>query len=107
MGANAVTVTGTDANASFTGAAIDYVGTVQVERTFDGGFTWVVCNIGGAGQLAQFAAGTPVSVTFGEPEKDVLYRLNCIAYSSGTINYRISQTGGAAESLAIGPLSGG
>lgn len=97
---------GTDANATFTGAAIAWSGTVQVERSFDGGSTFIVCNIGGAGALAQYTAG-PVTFTFGEPERNVLYRLNCIAYSSGTINYRISQTGGAAESLAIGPLSGG
>jgi hypothetical protein len=105
--ANAITVTGADAGASFTGAAIDYSGTVQIERSFDGGATWIICNVGGSGQLAQYATGTPVSLTFGEPEKNVLYRVNCIAYSSGTINYRISQTGGAAESLAIGPLSQG
>ena len=49
--------------------------------------------------------GTPVSLTFGEPERNVLYRTNCLAYTSGTINYRISQTGGANESLAIGPLT--
>lgn len=104
---NAITTTGTDANASFSGAAINYSATVQLERSFDGGLTWIVCNIGGSGQLAQWTAGTPVSLTFGEPEKNVLYRLNCIAYTSGTINYRISQTGGAAESLAIGPLSQG
>lgn len=104
---DAITITGTDANASFSGAAINYSATVQLERSFDGGATWIVCNIGGSGQLAQWTAGTPVNITFGEPEKNVLYRLNCIAFTSGTINYRISQTGGAAESLAIGPLSQG
>ena len=106
-GVGDITVSGADAAASFTGAGVVYVGTVQVERSFDGGYTWLICNIGGAGQLAQFTAGTPVSITFGEPEKQILYRLNCTAYSSGVINYRISQTGGAAESLAIGPLAGG
>ena len=60
-----------------------------------------------AGALAQFTAGTPVSVTFGEPEKNVLYRLNCIAYTSGTINYRFSQTAGANEALNFGPLTSG
>jgi hypothetical protein len=102
--ANAILVSGADANATFTGAGILYVGTVQLERSFDGGATWIVCNIGGSGTLAQWSAGTPVSLSFGEPEKLVLYRLNTIAYTSGTINYRISQTGGAAESLAIGQL---
>jgi len=104
---NVVTVTGADAAASFTGAAIKYDATVQVERSFDGGATWLVCNIGGAGALAQYLDLSSVSLTFGEPEKNVLYRLNCIEYTSGTINYRFSQTGGAAESLAIGPLTSG
>jgi len=104
---NAISTTGADAKAIFTGAAVDYVGTVQLERSFDGGNTYIVCNIGAAGVLAQFTAGTPVSVTFGEPEKNVLYRLNCIAYTSGVINYRISQTGGANEALNFGPLTSG
>ena len=100
------TVTGADTAATFTGALVTFAATVQLERSFDGGSTWIVCNAGSLGALAQWTAG-PVSLTFGEPEKNVLYRFNCTAYTSGTINYRISQTGGAAESLAIGPLSGG
>lgn len=103
---NAIT-TGVDANATFTGAGITYTGSVQIERSFDGGATWLLCNIGGAGQLAVFAAGTPVQVTFGEPEKEVLYRINVTVLGAGNVNYRISQTGGAAESLAIGPLTNG
>jgi hypothetical protein len=103
---NGVQATGADAAATFTGALITWSGTVQLERSFDGGSTWIVCNIGASGTLAQWTAG-PISITFGEPEKNVLYRLNTIAYTSGQINYRISQTGGAAESLAVGPLSSG
>lgn len=103
---NAIT-TGVDAAAVFTGAAVVFVATVQLERCFDGGNTWLPCNIGGSGTLASYSAGTPVSLVFGEPEKNVLYRLNCLAYTSGNINYRFSQTGGANESLAIGPLIGG
>ncbi len=101
---NGIVVTGADAAALFTGAGVTFSATVQLERSFDGGYTWIVCNAGAA--LAQWTLG-PISITFGEPEKNVLYRFNCIAYTSGTINYRISQTGGAAESLAIGPLSSG
>jgi hypothetical protein len=107
--ANAITAaSGADTAATFTGAAITWSGTVNLERSFDGGATWIVCNIG-SGTLAQWTGGTvaPVSITFGEPEKNVLYRFNAIAYTSGTINYRVSQTGGAVESLAIGPLTGG
>lgn len=104
---NAVTVTGADAAATFTDAALKWDATVQVERSFNGGSTWIVCNVGSSGTLAQYLDLSSVSLTFGEPERNVLYRLNCIEYTSGTINYRISQTGGAAESLAIGPLAGG
>jgi hypothetical protein len=106
---NAILVSGTDANATFTGAAIGWHGTLNLERSFDGGATFIVCNIGTAGALAQWTGSsvTPISITFGEPEKNVLYRFNMIAYTSGAPNYRVSQTGGAAESLAIGPLSGG
>lgn len=99
-----ITTTGADAAAIFTGVEIVYSATVQLERSFDGGSTWLVANVGGSGVLAQWPTGTPVAVTFGEPEKQVLYRLNTIAYTSGTINYRISETGGAAESLGIGQL---
>lgn len=104
---NAIAASGTDAKASFTGGAVAFSATVQLERSFDGGNTFLVCNIGTGGTLAQWMGAGPIGLTFGEPEKNVLYRFNCTAYSSGTINYRISQTGGAAESLAIGPLSGG
>lgn len=98
--ANAI-VTGVDAAADITGAAAMYSGTVQIERSFDGGATWLVCNIGGAGTLASYNAGTPVSLAFGEPERQVLYRVNCVAFSSGRINYRISTTGQAAKSLSV------
>lgn len=101
LGAAAV-LGGADAAAAFTGAGITYSGSVQLERSFDGGATWLLCNIGGSGALAQYAAGTPVSLVFGEPERSVLYRLNCTGYTSGVINYRLSTTGQAATSLSIG-----
>lgn len=104
---NAVAASGADAAAVFTGQGVTFTGSIQIERSFDGGSTYLLCNIGGGGQLAVYTAGTPISLTFGEPEREVLYRLNCTALSAGNINYRISQTGGANESLAIGPLSGG
>jgi hypothetical protein len=76
------------------------VGTVRLERSFDGGTTWVVCGVGGAGSQASYTLnGADISVVAAEPEKGVLYRLNCTAYTSGTINYRMSATGGAALSL--------
>ena len=98
---NKATVTGTDNAAFFTGAGIEYVGTIQLERCFDGGSTWIVCNIGGSGALAQWNTGTPVSLSFGEPERNVAYRLSCVAYSSGVINYRISETGQIGTTLSV------
>lgn len=79
--------------------------TVRLERCFDGGTTWVVCGIGGAGQQAVWSTpNQDVSVVAGEPERGVLYRLNCTVYTSGTINYRLSTSGGAALSLAVGSV---
>jgi hypothetical protein len=100
LAAGAIT-SGADADAVFTGASTTFTGSVQLERSFDGCSTWVVCNVGGGGTLAVYAAGTPVSFVFGEPEREVYYRLNMTVLSSGTVNYRLSATGQAATSLAI------
>lgn len=80
-----------------------YTATIRLERSFDGGTTWYVVGVGGTG--AQAVYSTPnqdVSVVFTEPEKGVLYRLNCTAYTSGTIAYRISTT-----SPSQSPFTGG
>ena len=82
-----------------------WTGTVRLERSFDGGTTWIVCGIGGGGAQAIWATGTDVSVIVGEPEMGVLYRLNCTALASGPINYRMSATGQAALSLAVSAAS--
>ena len=94
---------GTDAAAIFTGSGITYAGSVQLERSFDGGATWLVANAGGAGLMAIYSTGTPINLAFGEPELQVLYRLNCTAFTApNPINYRLSETGGAATSLSLG-----
>lgn len=106
--ANGVLVAGADAAAIFTGGAISFAATLQLERSFDGGSTWIVCSTDRLGTLAVWSTGTPVSFSFGEPEKSVLYRLQATAYTGAantTIQYRISQTGGAAESLDVGQLT--
>lgn len=64
-----------------------FVGTVRFERSFDNGVTWLPATQ--AGSPVTFTA--PFTEVLIEPEADVLYRLNCTAYTSGTINYRISQ----------------
>jgi hypothetical protein len=104
---NAITASGTDSAASFTGGAVDYTGSVQLERSFDGGSTWLVCNEPGqSGVLAIYAAGTPINFTAAEPEKNVLYRLNATALSGSNLcNFRISATGQAGESYGLGLLS--
>jgi hypothetical protein len=66
-----------------------FVATVQLERSFDNGTNWFVCSSDSAGTAASFTA--PFSVTAEEPEAGTLYRLNCTAYTSGTVTYRISQ----------------
>ena len=76
-------------------------GSAQLERSFDGGTTWLVCGLGGAGQQAIWATNNQdVSVVFGEPERGVLYRVHCTALVTGPLNYRLSASGGAAMSLA-------
>ncbi len=77
-----------------------WVGTVRLERSFDGGVTWIVCNIGGGGQQASYNQGLDVSFVAGEPEKGMLYRLNATNVATD-INYRMSATGQAALSMAV------
>lgn len=95
---------GTDAAALVIGVTPD--ATVNLERSFDGGQTWITCGIGGGGQPASYDMGAagidnPVSFVVAEPERQVAYRLNCISYTSGTVNYRISATGLAAMTWGI------
>jgi hypothetical protein len=76
-----------------------WVGSLQLERQLDG-LDWIVCGLGGAGQQAIWTTGTDLSIVFGEPELGVAYRLHCTALTGGPLNYRLSQSGGAAMSLA-------
>lgn len=107
--ANAVQTTGADANASYTGWEIVFAGSIVLERCFDGGRTWLGANVGSSGQRAIWSAGTPVSLTFGEPEKMVLYRLNCLTFpglaAGTTLNYRLSETAAAYESLSLASVT--
>lgn len=68
-----------------------YVATISLERSFDGGTTWLNVSLNN-GQNNAWTA--PISLACpGDDslEGDVLYRLNCTAYTSGTVNYRVSQ----------------
>lgn len=79
------------------GLAGTFSGTVQIERSMDNGTTWVVVATDGTGTLAVYT--TPVSVAGLEPEPGVLYRFDCTTYTSGTINYRLSQVADIAVAL--------
>lgn len=70
------------------------VATVALERSFDNGTTWVKLYAGGTQLYRWVYDGSTlvnISETAEEPEQGVLYRLNCTAYTSGTLSYRISQ----------------
>lgn len=62
--------------------------TVRVVRSFDGGATYLPITADG-NALLTFTG--PVSEQWSEPEADVLYRLECTVFTSGPVNYRISQ----------------
>jgi len=66
-----------------------FVATVQIERSFDNGVNWFVCSEDSAGTTAAYTA--PFSVTAQESEAGTLYRLNCTAFTSGTITYRLGK----------------
>lgn len=55
--------------------------TISLERSFDEGSTWK--------SVKEYTAD--IEERGFEPEDGILYRLNCTAYTSGTIMYRVSQ----------------
>lgn len=66
-----------------------FSGTVSLERSFDGGDTWLNASATSTGNPNSFTA--PCSIVAHEPERGMLYRVNCTQISSGSINWRISQ----------------
>ena len=88
---------GTGTAITFSPVAVS--GTVRLERSFDGGVTWIPDTIQGGTTAMSFVDFSAVSQRILEPEQGVFYRLNCVAYTSGTINYRISETGSRATSF--------
>ncbi len=65
-----------------------FVGTVALEKSFDGGTTWIAASSDMAG--TPISLSSPIAVCAIEVELGILYRMNCTAFTSGTINYRIS-----------------
>lgn len=76
--------------------------TIQLQRSYDGGVTWITCGIGGSGALASWdvTATNVISVVVSEPEIGMLYRLNCSAYTSA-ITYRMSTSSPAAMAWGL------
>ena len=72
-------------NASIQGT---FVATVALQRSYDNS-TWETVSKDASGSDASFTA--PCSFQVEEVERGVFYRWNCTAYTSGTINTRISQ----------------
>lgn len=65
-----------------------FVGTVVLERTFDNGTTWVAARDGAGNAISLTAPG---SYALQECEPGTAYAWRCSAFTSGTINCRLSQ----------------
>jgi hypothetical protein len=69
--------------------------TTALFKSFDGGTTWIQVTYPNSSNTAVSVTAS-TSLTLFEPEKGVLYQLNCGTYVSGTQNYRMSTTGTVA-----------
>ena len=66
-------------------------GTIGLEASFDGGTTWIGVPANDSGTVISVATGTANALfRVNEPEPGVMYRARCSAFTSGTVNYRIS-----------------
>lgn len=77
-----------------------FVGTAVLVCSFDGGATWVPVINKHTGSNITFTA--PGALQEDEVEPGVLYGMICSAFTSGTINYRLSEgaAGGRVERLS-------
>jgi len=66
-----------------------FVATVKLERSFDRGVSWLVVSQNALGDEAAYT--TPISLQGEEWERGVRYRVNCTAFTSGSVTYRLSQ----------------
>lgn len=66
-----------------------FVATIAIERSFDGGTSWVPVGADAAGTALAFTK--PASVVLAELEDGVLYRARCAAWTSGTATVRFSR----------------
>lgn len=94
LSAGSLDATGSSAGAIFLGGfnltlSGTWVGTVALERSFDGGTTWVTASTDSAGTASAYTANC--SVVVWEIEAGVNYRVT-FTRTSGTVVYRLSQT---------------
>lgn len=104
--------TGSSASTGFYGAlnlavwASAFVGTFLVEKTYNDGTTWIPVALDVAGTIASYplniAAATGFNITLFEVEHGVNWRVRCTAFTSGTLNYRLSQ---GSDLVFIGAVS--
>ena len=66
-----------------------FIATAVLERSFDGGATWLPLSVDAGGAIASY--NMPCSLVVGEPEQGVRYRPRCSAYTSGTVFWRLSR----------------
>lgn len=66
-----------------------FTATVQLERSMDGS-NWMAVSADGIGTPASYTKA--IGLAGLEIEPAVLYRLDCTAWTSGTVIYRISQS---------------
>lgn len=97
MGANAVTGTFTAAGTSpsivlrggfNTALWGTFVADIQLEQSYDNGTTWLPVSMDGTGTPNEYTG--PCNIAWVQPERDVMTRFNCTAFTSGPVNYRIS-----------------
>lgn len=65
-----------------------FSGTVIIERSFDGGTTFLPLATDTIGTANAYTV--PVTLSVNESEPGAIYRLRCSAYVSGTISYRMA-----------------
>lgn len=63
--------------------------TAAIQRSFNGGTTWVTVSQSADGTAAAYSAS--VSMSLFEPEEGVYWRVNVTSFTSGSCTYRISQ----------------
>ena len=64
-----------------------FSGTVQLQRSLDGGATFVVCSLDSTGTAAEWSS--PISVDIEVRATSMPFRLTTTAWTSGTVTYQL------------------